>query len=195
MNDPGPTAEALLAQEVGDLAVPHPASPEFSFGGHRSGRIDLAGLTYRLDMPPGWAGRVEPFEDYTVAWREEDNGTVMRMENQKRLGIWRWAAVPPGTTGLASINIRGILSPSAFVLLRATWVDEERQIVGTENTVRLHEGPHPKWRPLRLALHPPEGAAFVRYRVTAFHMMPGDWIELRDPDLTWYWTASESSAR
>jgi hypothetical protein len=52
--------------------------------------------------------------------------------------------------------------------------------------VRLHEGSHPEWKSLRLFLDPPEGAVSVRYRLTAFHMMPGDWVEAREPGLAWF---------
>ncbi|MCC5841308.1 MAG: DUF4838 domain-containing protein [Opitutales bacterium] len=232
MNDPGPTAAALLAERVGPGAVRHPASPDLSWdlAAGLSGGIELAGLAYRLDMPPGWSARVEPFQgamaDFRLRegiadekagvppsggpggssmdseWRrsevgdrrsefgiqnsEFEIGPVLRLENQKRLEMWHWSAVPPDTVGLAAVEVRGGLSPSAFLLLRASWVDAGRNLIGEEAVVRLHEGDHPEWKPLRLFLDPPEGAAFLRYRLNAFHMMPGDWLEVREPTVEWY---------
>lgn len=188
MNDPAPVAHALLAAAVGDFSPQHPSSPELTFSGDQSGRIDLAGLTLRLDMPPGWGGRVEPWEAYRVDWLLQSGGApILRVENQKRLEIWTWQTVPDHTLGLAKVEVRGRLSPGAFSLLRASWVDEAGNFIGGDAAVRLHEGDHPDWRTLRLLLDPPVGATMARYRITTFHMMVGDYLEFREPSLTWYW--------
>jgi hypothetical protein len=188
LNDPGPVARALLAASVGEFSPAHPLVPDLGFGGERTGRVELAGLKVRLDMPPGWGGRVEPWQGFRVDWLEQSEGTpVLRMENQKRLEIWNWQPVPSDVLGLAALEVRGRLSPGAFSLLRASWADESGNFLGEEAAIRLHEGHHPDWRSLRLLLRPPVGATRVRYRITTFHMMKGDFLEIREPSLTWYW--------
>jgi hypothetical protein len=206
MNDPGPTAAALLDQRVGAGAVRHPVVPDLAWdlSADLTGGVEIAGLTYRLDMPPGWSARVEPFEGATAEFESgiTDYGLeIMNTEdavssvnhnskfiihNQKRLEAWHWLAVPADALGLASIEVRGSLGPSSFLLLRASWVDADQQFVGEDSVVRLHEGTHPGGKRLRLLLDPPEGAVFMRYRLNVFHMMPGDWLEMQDPRVEWF---------
>lgn len=177
VNDPGPTAAALLDGLAGEVVE----DSRLSFEGPREKGLEMAGLTFQIPTPPGWISLVEPFENYRAEWLEEAGETVLRLETQKQFDLQRWLHWPHARKGLAGIKVRGQLSPSAFFMLRANWFDADGQPIGESIGVRLHDGDYHEWKPLRLLLDPPKEAQWLRYRLTAYFMQEGDWLEVRRP--------------
>lgn len=87
VNDPGPTARALLES----------GAPSFSeadvlqWNGEREGGLIMAGLEFQSPAPPGWQSLIEPYEGGKVEWSDSSSGAVLRLENQKQFDLYRWA--------------------------------------------------------------------------------------------------------
>ncbi len=187
LHDPGPTAKAHL---TGRLASPEAAveglvAAEWPLG-DRTGQ-EIAGLPYRLDLPEAWRSQVEPWENLKTEVRREGDVRVLRLENHKVTSFWQWVSMPDDHVGQAKMEVRGDLSPGAYVLLSVRWATAGGVLVGPSIDVRLPEGQWPEWVPLRQFIESPPEAELVLFRCLVAHQQAGDWIEFGRPSLL-FWT-------
>ena len=85
-----------------------------------------------------------------------------------------------------SIEVRGRVGVSAFLSLTATWLDADQKQIGSSVDVKLPAGDWPGWVKLRNIAAPPANAAYLNFMVWVAHQQPGDWLEVRDPRLEWF---------
>jgi|GEM_PF-2642013 len=169
----------------------------------------IAGLPYSIGLPLGWQSTVEPWQGLVAELRRgKDDGEarapILRLENNKLTTLWQWTRVPVGAKespvngklGMGnggndqfanlSIEVRGRVGVSAFLSLTATWLDADQKQIGSSVDVKLPAGDWPAWVKLRNIAAPPANAAYLNFMVWVAHQQPGDWLEVRDPRLEWF---------
>ena len=136
----------------------------------------IAGLDYGVALPADWLSSVEPAEGQQAVF---DGERTLRLTRNKETSIYQWNAVTMAGLHVASVRVRGRVSPGNVVNLTLGWLDEAQKRVGLE-VQRLPDGEWPEWVTLRVARVPPPRARWVGVSVRLQNQLPGDWVEVWD---------------
>ncbi len=167
----------------------------------------VAGLQYRIDLPPPWGSRVEPTEHGVATLVEMPKGgtepkatlanaekledrrgsvaprthsRVLRFSGNESALAFAWAPAVAGRVYAASVWARGNISPGNRVELAFGWANAQQKPIGMPIVMRLPDGSWPDWVQLEQGAKAPNGAAWVAIDVLAQHQVGDDWAEVRN---------------
>ncbi|HEY0966871.1 MAG TPA: DUF4838 domain-containing protein [Opitutaceae bacterium] len=149
----------------------------------------IAGLPYGIDAPMVWASAAEPWETMRFALdasAARSGRQGVRIAGALGASLFQWHETTAGRSHVASIRVRGRVTPSCYVTLTLTWTDEKYRTIGARTVARLPEGEWPDWVELVIGGVAPEGARAVVVGLSGQNQIDGAWAEYDEVSLQEY---------
>lgn len=146
----------------------------------------IAGLPYGIDAPMVWASAAEPWETMRFALdasAARSGRQGVRIAGALGASLFQWHETTAGRSHVASIRVRGRVTPSCYVTLTLTWTDEKHRTIGARTVARLPEGEWPDWVELVIGGVAPEGARAVVVGLSGQNQIDGAWAEYDEVSL------------
>jgi hypothetical protein len=155
----------------------------------------IAGLQYRLSLPEGWIGKMEPAEAARAELCPEASRTGkvgLRLSNQRYASVGTWQHLTePNKTLVISAYARGHLSPAGRVLLQVNFVDGQNKLMPQVYGMRYipiegwnsDRNQTPAWEKLLVSVKPPAGAIWLSVSIVTAYMMKGDTADVADIEI------------
>jgi len=182
-----PASAAQLRLSRHSLGTP---AYQTSFEPPLEGGARIAGLEFSAPLPASWMNRIEPAEGAVVRVCPEaarTGSTGLRLADNKHALLFRWQNLPKGQTQLvASVWVRGKISPAARMALQVSFLDEKGTLL--PNTQGMRYIPEKwdslgEWTQLSVRATIPEGAAWASAGLLAAYQLKGDWADFDDLEL------------
>ena len=152
--------------------------PSGSLSGPLTRGRRIAGLQYRLDLPSPWQSLIEPTQHVVAELRDDENGgRFLRLTGNENATVYQWLPAQAGRVYLASVAVRGRVSPSDAVMLTLGWLDAHHRPIGKPTVMRLPDGEWPDWVTLCQGGTAPANAKWVGIDIRVQHQVAGDWAE------------------
>ncbi len=143
----------------------------------------IGGLTYGVDLPGTWRGKVEPTETHAAVVSAASARTGLaglRISGAVSTTVFQWRPAKPDRLYVASVFTRARVSSSDAVYVQIGWLDAHWQRLAKTLYLRLPAGEWPEWVALRQGGRAPPGAAWVGVGILLKNQLPGDWAEFDD---------------
>lgn len=179
-NDPAFLAESRLG-------LARPSGPvellaDAAWAGPLAAARIIADLPYGIPQPDPWHSRVEPRETHRAEWVDFPDGRLIRLTGTVDTQLGQWTSTGGSSVHVASIKVRGRLSPGASAQLTVAWLGANNRHLAFRS-VRLPVGEWPEWVTLRQSGPAPAGAVSVGMSLRVENQVAGDWIEARGASL------------
>ncbi|MBI5766801.1 MAG: DUF4838 domain-containing protein [Verrucomicrobia bacterium] len=126
-----------------------------------------------------WRGHGDPYETRRITWGSQvGGGRALRFAGCKQETLSQWRdGVVPGATYVASVRVRGQVSPGNSTFLIMTFFDEKFQPFELGHTFRLPAGDWREWSEIAVVKPAPAKARYVGIGVRVLNQVNDDFAE------------------